>query len=105
MTHPGRRAAGVLPQSVDEAKQYLIDFTALAAKFGTPASVNACTLYDLTNDAQVNDLLSGSASLSGNLATSKVVDGLTTNRMYQLNIALNFSNSVVASSYVLIRGE
>lgn len=101
-----RRIVGTVVQAMDEAIPYEIDWSKYVGKYGSPSAAGVCTLYDNTSEEDVSATkLSGSASLSGNVITTKLVSGLEEDHEYQLNQAADFAGGLTFSGYVIIRGE
>jgi len=101
-----RLAAGVVPQGTDETVEYKFDFKKFVGEYGAPTGEGACTLYDKTSEADVSATkLSGAASLTGNVVTTKLVAALEEDHQYQLNQAAEFTGGLIFSGYILIRGE
>ena len=89
-----------LTQGGDEQIAYSFDFTAQ----GTP-SAPAVTLYDLTSAADVTaTLLSGAASVNGNVVTAPTVKGLTAGRTYKLTCLATVDGNKI-SYFCIIKGE
>jgi len=103
-----RRLAGSTPQGTDEAIRYPFNYRKYASNYGAPTAAGACTLWDITSGTPVDvsaACLSGSASVDGNVVTSKIVENLTAGKRYQLNQAAEFTGGYTFSHYVIIDAE
>ena len=102
-----RRVAGTVPQGTDEEVAYKFDFRNFVEDYGAPTSEGACTLYDITDGTEDVSAtkLTGAASLSGNVVTSKIVTGLLDGHRYRLTQAAGFTGGLTFSGYVVIDGE
>lgn len=109
MAISNRMLSGVVKQGTNESRTYKADLREWAVEWGTPTSIESCALYDLTNDAYVNERLSGTAQLSGTIIESKAVSGLELpskgKYRYKLIVLVNFPNSQQLSGWFPIQSE
>ena len=89
------------PQGVNETIAYALDVTVWG---GTPASPTTM-LYDVTAPSQYDDVsgtnLDGSASVSGNIITTKQVTALAAGHRYRINVGwTNSGNTLEAYGFI-----
>lgn len=99
-----RRVSGTIPQGVDEAIKYPLDFAVHVTIHGAVESAT-CTLYNQKKGIYENDLLSGLVDISGSVVTSKTVSELENRTMYLLSVAAVFEDGNTLSGVVPIMGE
>lgn len=108
MSFISQRKAGEVGQGVNESRSYGFDFSALAARFGTPTTVAYCYLYDETTGEDVSSSkLAGSTNLNTTtyVGTSKRANAILLDHDYTLVLGLNFPNSVILDSYITIHAQ
>ncbi len=95
---------GTLLQGSKEQIAYQLTTTAWGSSPASPTN----TLYDITDPASWTDVsatkLTGSASVAGDIFTSKVVTGLVAGRRYRLEFLFTVSGNVF-EAYALINCE
>lgn len=102
---PVRREVKESPlyQGVDEE----IAYTLTTTPWGSSPSSVAVKIYDVTNNAYTDsstDLLSGSASATGDVITLPIISGLTAEHKYRVEVKFTCSGNVF-EAYAVINGE